>query len=121
MPNMTPFAAGGLRRIQVTEDWEQQQGIDCLDWLLVSADQGPDSFCAQTWLENSCHGRLNMVRELDAHNHGLHNDTLGAVMDIGFGSFLYFATVSLNIHFLQWNDGAFGRKIIQATSCLPTF
>ena len=49
MLNMTPFAAGGLRRFQVPEVWEQQQGNDCLDWpcLLVSADQGPDSWCAQ--------------------------------------------------------------------------
>ena len=116
MLNMTPFAAGGLRRFQVPEDWEQQRGNDCLDWpcLLVSADQGPDSWCAQAWLESPCHGRLNMVREPDAHNYGVHNDTLGAVMDTGFGSFLYSATVALNILFLPSNDGAFGRKIIQA-------
>ena len=101
MLNMTPFAAGGLRRFQVPEDWEQEQDNGCLDWpcLLVSANQGPDSLCAQAWLESPCHGRLNMVREPDAHNHGVHNDTLGAVVDIGFGSFLYSATVALNIHF----------------------
>ena len=56
-----------------------------------------DSWCAQAWLESPCHGRLNMVREPDAHNHGVHNGTLGAVMDIGFRSFLCSATVALNI------------------------
>ena len=77
MLNMTPLAAGGLRRFQVPGDWEQQQGNDCLDWpcLLVSADQDPDSWCAQASLESPCRGRLNMVREPDAHNHGVHNDT----------------------------------------------
>ena len=101
MLNMTPFAAGSLRRFQVPADWEQLQGNGCLDWpcLLVSADQGPDSWCAQPRLESPCHGRLNVVREPDAQNHGVHNDTLGAVMDMGFGSFLYSATVALNIHF----------------------
>ena len=101
MLNMTPCAIGGLRRFQVPEDWEQQQGNDCLDWpcQLVSADQGPNSWCAQAWLESPCHGRLNMVREPDAHNHGVHNDTLVAVLGIGFGSFLNSATVALNIHF----------------------
>ena len=68
-----------------------------------------------------CHGRLNMVREPDAHNHGAHNDTLGAVMDIGFGSFLYSATVALNIHILPWNDGPFGQKIIQAADIFRKF
>ena len=123
MLNMTPFDAGVLRRFQVPEDWEQQQGNDCLDWpcLLVSADQGPDSWCAQAWLESPCHGWLNMVRELDARNHGVHNHTLGAVMDIGFGSLLYSATVALNIHFFPWNDGALGRKIIQAADTFGKF
>ena len=54
---------------------------------------------AQAWLESPCHGRLNMVREPDAHNHGVHNDTLGAVMDIGFGSLVYSATEALTVHF----------------------
>ena len=74
-----------------------------MDWsgLLVSADHGPDSWCAQARLESPCHSRLNMVREPDEHNHGVHNDTLGAVMDSGFGSFLFSATVAFNIHFGQ--------------------
>ena len=62
-----------------------------------------------------------MVRDPDAHNHDVHNDTLGAVMDIGFGSFLYSATVALNIKILPWSDGAFGRKIIQAADFFRKF
>ena len=55
MLNMTPFAAGSLRRFQVPADWEQLQGNGRLDWpcLLVSADQGPDSWRAQPRLEST--------------------------------------------------------------------
>lgn len=120
MLNMPPFDIGGLKRFQVPADWKLVEGEACLDWpcLVVSADQGPDSWCAQSWLESPQHGRLNIVREPDSHNHGLHNDALGAVMDINFGGFLYSATVVLNLHFMPWNNGAFGKKISEAAASM---
>ena len=118
--NMPPFSVGGLARFRVPEDWESIKDERCLELpcLVLSADQGPDSWCAQNWLSSPQHGRLCLVREPDSHNHGLHNDVLGSVMDIGFGSFLYSATIVLNLHFLPWNNGSFGKKIVQAAESM---
>lgn len=123
MLRMPPFDFGGLKRFQVPENWESVQGDACLQWpcLLLSADQGPGAWTGQSWMESPAHGRINMVREPDSHNHGLHNDALGAVMDIGFGGFLHSATVVLNFHFMPWNNGSFGKKITQAADSLRRY
>lgn len=120
MLKMPPFGVGGLNRFRAPIGWATAEGAACLSWpcLVVSSDQGPDAWTAQSWLESPEHGCLNIVREPDSHNHGLHNDALGAVMDINFGAFLYAATVVLNLHFMPWNNGAFGKKLSQAADSM---
>ena len=50
---MTPFAAGGLRRFQVPEDWEQKQGNDCLAGHVCSC-LPPKSQIRTSCLPTSC-------------------------------------------------------------------
>ena len=97
-----PFASGGLRRFQVQDDWEAARGEAPLAWpcFVISADQGPDAWCAQSWLADLAFGKLIVVREPDTRSHGVHNDILGSVMAIGLGGFLCSATIACNIHFL---------------------
>ena len=61
------------------------------------------------------------MREPDSHNHGWHNDALGAAIETGWGGFLYAATIAVNIQFLPWKSGAFGRRITQAAAALQKF
>ena len=66
-------------------------------------------------MQDTDRGRINVVRDFDSVNHGVHNDTLGAAMESGFGGFAYAMTIVLNLHFLPWGTGAFGCSIRQAT------
>ena len=123
MLNMTPLGAGSLRRFQVPEDWEQQQGTDCLTGHACSCQ--PTKAQIRGALKHGWRV-LAMVGSTWCGNLMLiimacTTIPFGAVMDIGFGSFLYSATVAWNIHVLPWNDGAFGRKIIQAADTLRKF
>eukprot|EP00971_Amphidinium_carterae_P332007 6465886-Amphidinium_carterae.1 len=99
----------GLKHFVVPADWREESAARPLDWpvLILSSDQGPDGWCAMSFLE-SPHVGLNIVREPDSHNHGVHNDTIGACLDMGWGPFLYGMTVVLNLSFLPWGDGKFG-------------
>ncbi len=105
-----PHDGPGLLRFQAPLGFESIQGDACLEWpcLVISADQGPDCNSAQNWMEDPSHGRINLVREPDSHNHGIHNDTLGAAIECGQGGFLYGMTVVLNLDFLPWGNGTYG-------------
>ena len=99
----------GLKRYQLPA---QSSGAPALEQpvLIVSGDQGPDIWCFQNWADSS-NGRLCMLREPDVWNHGLMNDCVGAAVDCGAGSFLFAATVVMNLHFMPWRDGRYGRMI----------
>jgi hypothetical protein len=103
----------GLQHFQLPADWLQHP--DPLSWpcLILSSDQGSDAWAAQNWMDSPL-ARVNYVREPDSHNHGVHNDTLGAAMEVGLGPFLYAMVVVLNLMFLPWNDGRFGGMVQSA-------
>jgi hypothetical protein len=113
MLRCVPHNGPGLVRFQAPVDFQSILGDACLQWpcLVISADQGPDCNSAQNWMEDPSYGRINLIREPDSHNHGIHNDTLGAATETGLGGFLYGMTVVLNLHFLPWSNGTYGNML----------
>ena len=110
---MGPFIAGaGLRKFQVPENWREDMS-GCLDWpvLIPASDQGPDAWCFANWCDSDA-GRIVNQREPDVHNHGLHNDVTGAALDSGHGTFLFALCVCMNVHFLPFREGKYGRMIM---------
>ena len=112
----------GLKKFQLPADWDSpQQLAECLSWPLlgVSCDQGNDLWTMLNWMDGP-DARLNFFREPDTENHGVHNDWLGACWDCKLGGFLYSIVVCLNLNFLPYRDGRFGRMIFQCAQELRT-
>ena len=105
-------SAGGLKEFQLPSDWENNDDVlsKCEDWkcLTISADQGPDMWCAQNWLDWK---GFVTIREPD-QNHGWHNDWLGTGFDCGLGPLMFAMCVALNFVFLPFRDGRFGRALV---------
>ena len=97
----------GLKHFQLPADWLTHTGPLIWPCFIVSSDQSSDAWAALNWMDSSL-ARINYVREPNSHNHGVHNDTLGAAMEVGLGPFLYAMVVVLNLMLLLWNDGRFG-------------
>lgn len=115
-----PFDGPGLAHYQAPEGWQSVKDNRVLDWpaLVCASDQGPDAWSAQSWCESE--GRMNWLRDPDT-NHGVHGDTIGAAGEAGLLGFLYGLTVVLNIHFIPFNNGSNGQKIVQCTDSFRRF
>jgi hypothetical protein len=109
----------GMLRFQLKKDW--QSSMDgCLDWpiLLIHSDQGSDFWCAMNWLDYSPEARIPVIRKPDVNNHGVHNDLIGAGVDVGQGPFLYAMLVPANLRFLPFKDGKYGKMLTQLRDSL---
>ena len=103
----------GPAKSQLPEDWrDNMDGRLERDVLLPASDQGPDVWCFWNWADSD-DGRIVNVREPDVHNHGLHNDVIGGALDCMHGTYLFCATLVMNVHFLQFRDGKYGRMFEQ--------
>ena len=101
---------GGLRQFQLAEAWESEEDLLAKKVLVVASDQGPDMWCFQNWADSK-YGRLCCARDPDVWNHGLMNDSVSAAIECGAGSFLFAVTVVMNLHFLPYKEGRYGRMI----------
>jgi len=108
----------GLKMFQAPPDWQEKSevlaGLPC---ALVSGDQGGDLWTAENLMDSDL-GRLNYVQEPDVFNHGIHNDLVGTSLDLGFGPLMYALQVAVNLPFLPFRDGRFGRMIKECTEKL---
>ena len=84
-----------------------------LQWplLIWASDEGPDMWGAFNFLvSQKC--RLNLARTPDT-NHGVHGDVLRSLVAAGLGSHMYVFCVIVNVSFLPWGDGRYGREMAE--------
>ena len=119
---MPPLGGLGLSMFRPAEPVDTMSPDDLLriPCLVVSSDQGPDAWCALHWAEDTRFGNLNIQKEPDSHNHGIHNDTCNALGEVKLRGFMYALTLVYNMHFLPWQTGAFGNKLRAAREQLDT-
>ena len=105
---LRPF--GGLERLRITDDVIKPDW-DPLLWphANVATDAGADVVCMESFCEKQL--RLNITKTWDT-SHGVWNDTLGSIFDVGQGAFLYVLTIIINVMFMPFGDGRFGGMII---------
>lgn len=99
---------GGLGIFQLPTDRDDWEHPAKGQQLTIASDCGPEIWCAVNWLDT--HGHMHVTRIADT-NHCAHNDILLTMFDCRLGPCMYLLMLCINIGFLPWGDGRFGRMV----------
>ena len=73
-----------------------------------NSDQGSDMWGGVTWFEEVGRG---VVHRISDPSHGVFRDTLGGVFDVKLGPFMYIMALVLNVAFLPFRSGKYGKQM----------